>query len=108
MKTTGEYLSILRGFKAAKAIQYSIASIGIFGSVARGEQTEGSDVDICVSLNKPSMFNMVHIKDDLEQLFGCQVDIVRMRDDMDSFSLTPKYNGGQHLCMIGRNRLNIF
>ena len=79
MKTTGEYLSILKGFKAAKAIQYSIA-----GSVARGEQTEGSDVDICVSLNKPSMFNMVHIKDDLEQLFGCQVDIVRMRDDMDS------------------------
>ena len=71
MKTTGEYLSILKGFKAAKAIQYSIASIGIFGSVARGEQTEGSDVDICVSLNK-------------EQLFGCQVDIVRMRDDMDS------------------------
>ena len=89
MKTTGEYLSILKGFKAAKAIQYSIASIGIFGSVARGEQAEGSDVDICVSLNKPSMFNMVHIKDDLEQLFGCQlfgcqVDIVRMRDDMDS------------------------
>ena len=38
MKTTGEYLSILKGFKAAKAIQYSIASIGIFGSVARGEQ----------------------------------------------------------------------
>lgn len=84
MKTTGEYLSILKGFKAAKAIQYSIASIGIFGSVARGEQTEDSDVDICVSLNKPSMFNMVHIKDDLEQLFECQVDIVRMRDDMDS------------------------
>ena len=86
MKTTGEYLSILKGFKAAKATQYSIASIGIFGSVARGEQTEDSDVDICVSLNKPSMFNMVHIKDDLEQeqLFGCQVDIVRMRDDMDS------------------------
>ena len=84
MKSTVEYLTLLRDYMTKNATKYGITRIGIFGSVARGEQTEDSDVDICVSLNKPSMFNMVHIKDDLEQLFGCQVDIVRLRDDMDS------------------------
>ena len=35
---------------------------GIFGSVARGEQREGSDVDICVEIERPSIFTLVHIK----------------------------------------------
>lgn len=62
---------------------YGISRIGIFGSVARGEQKEGSDVDVCVDLETPSMFSLVHIKDELRQLFGCEVDIVRLRQNMD-------------------------
>lgn len=87
MKTTSEYLQILKTFKASKAAQYGIIRIGIFGSVARGEQLEDSDVDICVDLATPSMFNLVHIKDDLQQLFGCSVDIVRLRQNMDALLL---------------------
>jgi predicted nucleotidyltransferase len=30
-------------------------------------------------------FALVHIKEDLQSLFGCNVDIVRLRDHMDSF-----------------------
>lgn len=63
---------------------YGILRIGIFGSVARGEQKEGSDVDICVDLEKPDMFSLVHIKEELRQLFGCDVDIVRIRQNMDA------------------------
>ena len=38
------------------AHKYGIMRMGIFGSVARGEQTEDSDVDVCVELQTPSMF----------------------------------------------------
>ena len=85
MKSTTEYMNILRDFMAKNASKYSITRMGIFGSVARGEQTEDSDVDVYLETSKPSMFALVHIKDDLQTLFGCNVDIVRLRDHMDSF-----------------------
>ena len=85
MKSTTEYVNILRDYMAKNASKYSITRMGIFGAVARGEQTEDSDVDVYLETSKPSMFALVHIKDDLQTLFGCNVDIVRLRDHMDSF-----------------------
>ena len=84
VETTSEYLQLLKDYKAMRAMQYGISSIGIFGSVARGEHTEGSDVDICVDLKTPSLFYMVHIKEELQQLFGNPVDIIRIRPEMDA------------------------
>lgn len=49
MKTTAEIIVILSEFKARYADKYGIERLGLFGSVARGEQTEGSDVDIVSS-----------------------------------------------------------
>ena len=46
MKSTTEYMNILRDYMAKNASKYSITRMGIFGSVARGEQTEDSDVDV--------------------------------------------------------------
>lgn len=66
------------------ASKYGIVRMGIFGSVARGEQTEESDIDICLETSKPNMFVLVHIKEDLQALFGCNVDIVRLREHMDT------------------------
>ena len=83
MKTTKEYLQLLQAYKLQSAIRYGISRIGIFGSVARGEQQEGSDVDVYVELSSPDLFSLVHIKDELQQLFGCPVDIVRLRDNMN-------------------------
>ena len=83
MNTTNDYLQKLRAYKAAKASVYGISRIGIFGSVARGEHTEGSDIDVCVDLQHPSLYYMVHIKEELQQLFGCSVDIIRIRPEMD-------------------------
>ena len=84
MNTTNDYLQKLRSYKAAKASVYGISRIGIFGSVARGEHTEGSDIDVCVDLLHPSLYYMVHIKEELQQLFGCSVDIIRIRPEMDA------------------------
>lgn len=83
MKSTVEYINILRDYMMKNASKYSITRMGIFGSVARGEQTVDSDVDVYLETSKPSMFALVHIKEDLQTLFGCSVDIVRLRDHMD-------------------------
>ena len=84
MKTTSEYLRLLKQFKDTKGATYGIQKIGLFGSVARGEHSENSDVDICVDLKTPSLFYMVHIKEELQQLFGNPVDIIRIRPEMDA------------------------
>ena len=75
MESTAEYMNILRDYMAKNASKYSIIRMGIFGSVARGEQTEDSDVDVYLETSKPNMFALVHIKEDLQTLFGCNVDI---------------------------------
>ena len=84
MKTTQEYIQLLKEYKQTRGIIYGISRIGIFGSVARGEQTEDSDVDVCVDLAVPNIFSLVHIKEELRQLFGCEVDVVRIRQNMDA------------------------
>lgn len=84
MKTKQEYLKLLSEYKQKRGLFYGISRICIFGSVARGEQTENSDVDVCVDLEVPSIFSLVHIKEELRQLFGCDVDVVRFRQDMDT------------------------
>lgn len=66
------------------ASKYGITRMGIFGSVARGEQTEESDVDVYLETNTPNLFALVHIKEELQILFGCNVDVVRLRKRMDS------------------------
>ena len=48
MRTRHDYITLLRQYAKAKAEVYGIMKIGIFGSVARNEQTEDSDVDICI------------------------------------------------------------
>ncbi len=84
-KSTAEYLMLLRQFKETNASAYGIKRLGIFGSVARGEQKKESDIDICVEMDNSKMFHLVHIKEDLQNVFNCNVDIVRLRDTMDTF-----------------------
>lgn len=84
MKTTNEYLTRIRQFKQDFAEKYGIISIGIFGSVARGEQQEGSDLDIFVELKEPDPFIMFDIKEDLERICNCKIDLLRLRKGLRS------------------------
>lgn len=83
MKTTQEIIRLLKEFKVAHAGQYGILRMGIFGSVAREEQTEDSDVDIYYEGELSGLFALSHLKHELENLLGCKVDIVRLRDRMN-------------------------
>ncbi len=85
MKSTADILSILREFKPMAERNYGMTKIGVFGSVARGEQTEDSDVDICYEGKAPSLLTLDKIQTDLELRLGCHVDLVRVRSGMNSF-----------------------
>jgi predicted nucleotidyltransferase len=56
--------------------KYPVNHFFIFGSYARDEQTENSDIDIMVELEKPIGFKFVHLAMDLEALFNKKVDLV--------------------------------
>ena len=54
--------------------------IGIFGSYARGEEKEGSYIDVLVRFGEgASLFELVGLGDYLEDLFGISVDVVSER-----------------------------
>lgn len=80
-----EVLSYLGKFKEENRSKYHIVKLGLFGSVIRGEVKEDSDIDIVVELEKPRMFDMVGIKQELEEAFARSVDIVRLRKNMSRF-----------------------
>jgi len=65
--------------------KYQIEQIGIFGSYARDEATQDSDVDICIQTEHTDLFALVHLKEDLKQLFKTDIDIVRVRDKMNPY-----------------------
>ena len=77
-----EILAVLRGFKRDFAEQYGILEIGIFGSFARDEAQEGSDVDIVFQTDAPNLFRTARMKQALESLLTRHVDLVRWRDGM--------------------------
>lgn len=85
MKSTADYIELLRSYKNQEATKYGILRMGIFGSVARGEQKEGSDVDVYLEGEPQSLLTMVRIKNELEELFDCKVDLIRLRDRMNIF-----------------------
>ncbi len=80
-----DILKILRRYKEAVATEYNILKIGFFGSTARGETNDESDVDIVICLSEPDFFMLAGIKRDLEQRLHKPVDLVTYTDSMNPF-----------------------
>lgn len=56
--------------------RYGVATLGVFGSYARGEQTGTSDLDLLVTFTQtPGLFEFVELKQHLEALLGVTVDL---------------------------------
>ncbi len=59
------------------AANHGARNVQVFGSLARGEARLGSDLDLLVKLDPGrSLLDLIAIKQDLEDLLGCHVDIV--------------------------------
>ena len=84
MKTAEEYIDIIRKNAAGLHKKFGITYMRLFGSVARGEQTDKSDVDICYEGQAPSLLTLDKIQSELEQLLDCKVDLVRVRENMNN------------------------
>lgn len=56
---------------------YGVSKVGLFGSYARGEANENSDIDIYIEKGKlKSLIQYFSLVDDLEKSLGCHVDVV--------------------------------
>lgn len=80
-----EILKMLKSFYKKHSEQYGIINIGLFGSVARGQGTEKSDIDIVVKLKTQDLFNLIGIKQDLEKAVNVHVDVISYRKKMNQF-----------------------
>jgi predicted nucleotidyltransferase len=72
--------SILKRYRAEildVAMRHGARDVRVFGSLARGEGTEGSDLDLLVTLGEGrSLLDLVGLKQDLEDLVQRPVDVV--------------------------------
>jgi uncharacterized protein len=72
------------------ASRYGARNIRLFGSAARGEGGPESDIDLLIDLEPGrSLLDLIAIKQDLQDLLGCKVDVVteaaispRIRDEI--------------------------
>jgi predicted nucleotidyltransferase len=56
MRSRDDILKQLHQHLRVLAQKYHVQRIGVFGSVSRGDQTEGSDIDILVEFSRPVGF----------------------------------------------------
>jgi hypothetical protein len=76
MKQTKEEVLTLLQKHRDKIRGYGVRSLGLFGSCARGETTESSDLDFVVKFEKKSFDAYMDLKLFLEEIFQCRVDLV--------------------------------
>ena len=79
MRTLKEIKDTLAAHEEEIRKRYGVVILGIFGSYARGEQNELSDIDILVELEKPIGLKFFELWDELEKLLGVKVDLLTVR-----------------------------
>ena len=80
-----EILNKLKKHKPILEKKYGIVRLGIFGSVARGDIKDNSDVDVIVEIRNVDPFILLDIKEELTHLLSCRVDLIRLRKNLNEF-----------------------
>ncbi|AFL68334.1 type VII toxin-antitoxin system MntA family adenylyltransferase antitoxin [Sulfurospirillum barnesii] len=76
-------LTYLKNHKDEFAQKYHISNLALFGSFARNENREDSDIDIAIDTKLSDYFLLYDFKESLEKAFDAKVDIVRLREKMN-------------------------
>jgi predicted nucleotidyltransferase len=79
MKSLDEITSVLKDHKSELEDRFKVKKIGVFGSYAREEEANTSDVDILVDLNEPIGWEIIDLKEFLEEILGIEVDLVTVK-----------------------------
>jgi uncharacterized protein len=85
MKTKAEILEILQKEKPELMRRYGLKRLALFGSYAREDQREESDVDILVEIERPIGLGFVELADRLEDALGIRTEVVSRR------AIKPRY-----------------
>lgn len=75
-KTLKDVEAILKKNKQILKEKFKVKEIGIFGSYARGEESEKSDIDVLVEFYEPIGWEFLDLKEFLESMLGKEVDLV--------------------------------
>jgi len=94
--TLAELVKEKRADILALAAKHGARNVRVFGSVARGDADEQSDIDVLVQMAPGrSLLDLGGLQYDLEQLLGCRVDVVteqglkaRLREEILSEAVT--------------------
>lgn len=77
--TPEDLRDLLRTFKDEHGEEYDLRALGFFGSYARNEAGDESDIDIVFESGSPNLFATVMLKQDLEAFIGRPVDVLQLR-----------------------------
>lgn len=75
MPNPQEILTVLR-INQQELRHLGVRRLGLFGSAARGEATEASDLDFLVELDRKTFDSYMDVKELLERLFERRIDLV--------------------------------
>lgn len=76
MLTRKDIISRLREIKPVLKEEYSVKSIGLFGSFSEGTNVDDSDIDLLVEFEKPVGWKYFSLEIYLEKIFGRKIDLV--------------------------------
>jgi len=79
MKDRQEILRALREARPRLERQFGVRRIAIFGSYARGDQREDSDIDVLVEVDPSIGLRFVDLADEIEALLGVRADVISRR-----------------------------
>ena len=85
MYTREQVLDLLSRKKPELQGRYPISELGLFGSYARGDYHEKSDIDILVDFNDRIGIGLIKLAHELEDLFKQNIDLVSRR------AIKPRY-----------------
>ena len=71
-----QVIELLREQSAYLASEFGIRKIGLFGSFAKGQPSDKSDIDIVVEFERPIGLRFIDLVEYLEKLFGRKVDVL--------------------------------
>ena len=76
MLTRDKLIQLLQKEQAYLATEFGVSKIGLFGSYAKGQPDEASDIDILVEFERPIGFRFLDLVDYLEAVLGRKVDVL--------------------------------
>ena len=85
MKTRDEVINCLKENKERLSRKYPLKAMALFGSYARQEQTEHSDIDVLVEFSEPVGIEFIDLAEELERIFNKRIDLISKKGIKDHY-----------------------